>query len=151
MLQEFKRSDNWQSLTSIYHLNQKINVDIFDRTCHQSKSTDAKALDHYPNFVNSNVKCSIIHLENHISFLKCPLLKILELKNEISSLVCHWIKIISSLMTGLRLVTCDEMILIQPQTRDDISLFLNSRIFINSIFVWRKKKFNRLLKVGVGK
>ena len=61
------------------------------------------------------------------------LLKILELRNEISSLVCRWIKIISSLVTRLRLVTCDEMILIQLQTRDDIS-FLNSRIFSNSTF-----------------
>ena len=78
----------------------------------------------------------------HISFLKCPatckiidmkLLKILELRNEISSLVCRWIKIISSLVTRLRLVTCDEMILIQLQTRDDI-LFLNTRIFSNSTF-----------------
>ena len=61
------------------------------------------------------------------------LLKILELRNEISSLVCRWIKIISSLVTRLRLVTCDEMILIQLQTRDDI-LFLNTRIFSNSTF-----------------
>ena len=61
------------------------------------------------------------------------LLKILELRNEISSLVCRWIKIISSLVTRLRLVTCDEMILIQLQTRDDIS-FLNTRIFSNSTF-----------------
>ena len=79
----------------------------------------------------------------HISFLKCPatckiidmkLLKILKLRNEISSLVCRWIKIISSLVTRLRLVTCDEMILIQLQTRDDIS-FLNSKMFSNSTFL----------------
>ena len=44
-------------------------------------------------------------------------------------------------MTRLRLVTCDEMILIQLQTRDDIS-FLNSRIFSNSTFLKKTSIYN---------